>query len=93
MPRLSGSSILLQQHARIDDAAGAEDAKLPGEDARGQVPELEGLAVDDDGVAAFMPGRPGSGRRGPGSCASRSTIFLSSSPHCAPTITVAGTAR
>ena len=46
---------LLQQHARVDDAAGAEDAHLPGEDARGQVPELERLAVDDDGVARVRP--------------------------------------
>jgi hypothetical protein len=46
---------LLQQHLRVDDAAGAEHARLAGEDPGGKVAELERLAVDDDRVPGVRP--------------------------------------
>ncbi len=42
---------LLDEHRRIDDAAGTEHALLAPEDPRGHVPELVRLPVGDDGVA------------------------------------------
>jgi hypothetical protein len=42
---------LAYEETRVDDAAGADDAELPGrEDARGNVVELERLSVTHDGV-------------------------------------------
>ena len=42
---------LRDQHRRIDDAAGADRAPLPGDDARRDLPDLVGLVSDDDRVA------------------------------------------
>src|SRR5207253_3060452 len=42
---------LLDEHARIDDAAGTEHTLLAPEDPRGHVLELVRLAVGDDRVA------------------------------------------
>ena len=61
---LSGSALiprafeivdLAEQHLRVDDAAGAENAHLAGEDPGGQLAELERLAVDDHRVAGIRP--------------------------------------
>ena len=41
---------LLDEHARVDHAAGADHAFLAPEDPRGHVAELEGLAAGDDRV-------------------------------------------
>ena len=46
---------LLDEHARVDDAAGADHAFLAPEDPRGHVPELVGLAVGDDRVPGVRP--------------------------------------
>ncbi len=45
----------LAEAAGVDDAAGADDAFLAGEDARGQVPQLVGLVADEDGVPGVRP--------------------------------------
>ena len=64
---------LVDQHLRVDDAAGADRARDAADDPRRDRPDLVGLAVDDDGVAR-RSGRPGSGRRGrtPGRAGRRS---------------------
>ena len=46
---------LLDEDARVDDAAGADHALLAPEDPRGHVPRLVGLAVDDDRVPGVRP--------------------------------------
>ena len=46
---------LLDEHAGVDDAAGADHALLAPEDPRGHVPRLVGLAVDDDRVPGVRP--------------------------------------
>ena len=46
---------LLDEHRRIDDAAGAEHALLAPEDPRGHVPELVRLPVGDDRVPGVRP--------------------------------------
>ena len=46
---------LTEQHLRVDDAAGAENAHLAGENPGRQLAELERLAVDDHRVAGIRP--------------------------------------
>ena len=46
---------LAEQHLRVDDAAGAEDADLAGENPGGKLAELERLAGDDHRVAGVRP--------------------------------------
>ena len=46
---------LLDEHRRVDHAAGAEHAVLPADDAGRHLPELERLAVDDDRVPRVRP--------------------------------------
>ena len=55
IPRDSNSVQLLDEDARVDDAARADHALLAPEDPRGHVPELVGLAVGDDRVPGVRP--------------------------------------
>ena len=55
IPRASKLVELLDEDARVDDAAGADHALLPPEDPGGHVPELVGLAVGDDRVPGVRP--------------------------------------
>ena len=81
---------LLDHHLRVDNAAGADDALLAADDTGRDVLELVRLAVGDDrmarvGAAVVAADEVGVLRQ------QVDDFPLPSSPHCAPTITVAGT--
>src|SRR5437660_12147324 len=44
-----------QEHLRVDDTTGADHARLPTKHSARDLPDLEGVSVDDDRVARVRP--------------------------------------